>query len=1219
MKTQFFRFTFFLLICFALSLTATAQVISIPEPAPPPPDVRAYFNLDPYYEQWIDVKGFPVLASGKVNPYAVKEAAWQIRQMIGHRPDILQAMVQNKARFSIIPHTEIITDIPEYSSDPRPDFLIFRERGWGGSEGATVTASEEGILHYSGSYGTGYNVLIHEFAHGIHLLGLNTFDPTFEERLNTTYKTAMQRGLWSGTYASSDMREYWAEGTMGWFLLNGRGSFSHFGNTRQALKAYDPGLAALLSEVYGDTEWRYTPVTDRLNQPHLQGFDPQDSPAFVGFPELEAVFQQLRDPYSDGGGRWVDLKPYDPTLLPNLIESITFGPYTMFVLVNLSGEDVLLYKVRPNGTERYRLRLPPNWIRYTSGRVGQLLVVKDSDGKNLAVFQAEKKIGRAFITPVLHLITHGLSKVSGDNQSGVSGAALSNPFVVEARDQNLTPLEGVSVTFTVAAGGGTLSVTHTTTNANGRAESTLTLGPNFGTNTVLASAAGVAGTVTFNAVAEAMGDIPDPNLLAAVLTALNKPDNDPITPSEIATVTRIDAENAGITNLIGLEHAIHLRELHLWKNSVKDLSPLSGLTNLTGLYLGGSSASDLSPLAGLTNLESLFLDSNGISDLSPLAGLTNLTRLALGNNSVKDLSPLTGLTSLRWIRLASNNISDLSPLVANTGLGSEDEVDVRGNPLNYASIYTRIPELQSRGVTVEFDTRKVQRLLKISGDNQQGTVDAVLADPLVIEVMDERNTAFAGVPVTFTVTDGSGTVSVTSTTTDENGRAQSTLTLGPDLGQNTVLVSAAETEMQVIFNAISSPPTVEYLWSIPAGTSLIHVPLKVTAVDGVAKTITTISDLYDTLGGALTVNFLMTYDSQAQGFRTYFGVSDRGTSADVDLTDEMGILANLKTATPVRLTGDALGTGGTSTITLTSGLNLVGLPLNNSSITRVSDLFTLEGILGNVPVIILTEAGDFQSVGRAGDPWDIPITGGQGFILTAQQPATVTISGEAWTNASNSTAAPSLAGIAGRNTTPVLALKGVVVDERTGANETGFRVSVKNLSTGSAVTALTAPDEAGYRLAVVDIETGRAAAIGDTLKISAQSPNPFIGVKPLRYTITADDVKQSLIQLPELVAYEIPKETQLLANYPNPFNPETWIPYRLAEDAFVTLTIYDQGGRIVRTLEVGHRIAAVYEDRSKAIYWDGRNDVGERVASGVYFYHLSAGDYSATRRMVILK
>ena len=102
--------------------------------------------------------------------------------------------------------------------------------------------------------------------------------------------------------------------------------------------------------------------------------------------------------------------------------------------------------------------------------------------------------------------------------------------------------------------------------------------------------------------------------------------------------------------------------------------------------------------------------------------------------------------------------------------------------------------------------------------------------------------------------------------------------------------------------------------------------------------------------------------------------------------------------------------------------------------------------------------------------------------------------------------------------------------------------------------------------------------------------------------------------LEQLLISLTPIKTELLANYPNPFNPETWIPYQLAEDAFVTLTIYDQTGQVVRTLEVGHQIAAVYENRSKAIHWAGRNGLGEQVASGVYFYHLSAGNYSATRR-----
>ena len=113
-----------------------------------------------------------------------------------------------------------------------------------------------------------------------------------------------------------------------------------------------------------------------------------------------------------------------------------------------------------------------------------------------------------------------------------------------------------------------------------------------------------------------------------------------------------------------------------------------------------------------------------------------------------------------------------------------------------------------------------------------------------------------------------------------------------------------------------------------------------------------------------------------------------------------------------------------------------------------------------------------------------------------------------------------------------------------------------------------------------------------------------------------EDAKRRAVQLR---TGQVPKETKLLANYPNPFNPETWIPYRLAEAAEVALTIYDADGQVVRTIDVGHRTAAVYESRSKAIYWDGKNTVGEQVASGVYFYNLQAGDYSQTRKMLVVK
>ena len=1290
---------------FAANLNVGApRTVYISDPVPPSLTVRDAFNLDPFYQQWIDVEGLPVLGSEKVNPYALKEAAWLIWQMIGHRPDVIEVWVQNRVRYSVMAYNEILTDIPEFSAN-HIDFLVFRTRGEAGTAipEPTVTSAEENLLG-DGSY----SILIHEFGHAVHLHGLKLIDPTFDDRLQRAYDTAMANGLWQGTYASSNSWEYWAEGTQAWFYPNGGGSFNNYGNTRQALKAYDPGLAALLTEIYGDGDWRYTIPATRTHLPHLQGFNPQDVPTFQPPVEVVQLYEQFRNPNSDGGGKWVDLRPYDPSLLLSLNESRTVGKDTMITFMNFTQTDILLYWVSWDGTENFWKRVPPHETQWTPTRAGSIYLIKDSLGKNLAVFQAVAKTGRALIVPSLALITPGLSKISGDNQTGVSRTALANPFVVEVRDEGLSVLEGISVTFTVTTGDGTLSVMHTTTDENGRAESTFTLGPNLGTNTVSVSATGIAQPVIFTAVAEAAVAIPDSNLRAAVETALGKVPADTITASETETLTRLQAPNADIRDLTGLELATNLTRLNLggesvgseyvnsntisdlsplagltnltqldlWGNNISDISALASLTNLAGLWLGVNSISDISVVADLTHLINLGLEGNNISDISAVAGLTNLNWLNLGansildvsvvanlanltwlnlgsnnvfdvsalagltqlkmlylwDNSISDLSPVEGLTDLTFLLLRDNRITDISALVANMGLGSGDTVDVRANPLSYQSIHTHIPTLQQRGVTVEFNNRTPAPPLKISGDDQQAAPGTTLEHPFVVEVRDQNGEVFAGVPVTFAITAGGGTLSVTNTIADANGRAQSILTLGPNPETNTISVSATRIAGSVTFHAISDIPFIEYILSIPAGTSLIHVPLRVTAVDKIEKIIESVGDLYDALGGASVVNFLITYDSATQGWLSYFVPSDKGSSADAALTDDKGIIVGLRTPVSIQLRGNPLGTDGNSAITLTPGINLVGLPLRDSRVRRVSHLFALDGIGGNVPVIILTDNGEFKAVGRADDPGDIAITGGQAFIMTAQREAMVTISGDGWYNVSEVAAGPplSLKSIEVGHTTPVLGVRGSIIDEGTGVNNAGLRVRVKNLSTGRAVAAVAKdvqpsrtdkrePAGVGYQVTIVDVETGRAARIGDILEVSVRSPDPFIGVQPLQYTVTAEDVRQSLIQLSALVAYEIPVETELLHNYPNPFNPETWIPYRLAEDAFVTLTIYDGAGHLVRTLEVGHRIAAVYESRSKTIYWDGRNRLGEQVASGVYFYHLSAGDYSATRKMLVMK
>ena len=310
----------------------------------------------------------------------------------------------------------------------------------------------------------------------------------------------------------------------------------------------------------------------------------------------------------------------------------------------------------------------------------------------------------------------------------------------------------------------------------------------------------------------------------------------------------------------------------------------------------------------------------------------------------------------------------------------------------------------------------------------------MLADPFVVEIRDENGKPLRRITVAFTITAGRGAMSVVTSTTDSDGRVASLLTLSSEPGINRVQVSAEGLSQTVVFNVegtvppsepmpseeemttpmpesmvgqdietpISTPEpatSLEFDLSLPSGFNLIHIPLKVRALDGMAQTIESVADLYAALGGANNLNWLITHDSQTQTWHGYFGDADRGTAADKVLTDETGILADVKTPISVHLAGDALGENGMSAITLTPGLNLVGLLLRDPRLTRVSDLLALEGSANNLRVIVVTDNGTFKAVGRAGDSGDIPITGGQGFLLFAQGAAMVSIIGDGWTSA----------------------------------------------------------------------------------------------------------------------------------------------------------------------------------------------------------------------------
>ena len=679
-----------------------------------------------------------------------------------------------------------------------------------------------------------------------------------------------------------------------------------------------------------------------------------------------------------------------------------------------------------------------------------------------------------------------LAKISGDNQNGSTGIALPQPFVVEVRDRNGDPVEGVTVTFTVTAGGGSLDPSTMQTNAGGRAWTRLTPGDTAGGNSVRASVAGIAQGVIFRA--EATLAPPPPMLriisgdgqvgtpgqtLEPLVVELRDRNAQPVagffiifTHSDGSLSTVLDVTDskgrAESTLTLGSEAGTTTVTVYAGRASVifeaTVTLPPTGLVKISGDNQSGYTGAALAkpfvvevrdrngdPVAGATVT---FTVTGGGGSLNRGTAQTNArgrasSRLTLGNspgaNSVT--VSVAGLSQTRRFT-AEGTVPPPPPVIlkisGNGQVGVPGQtlepfvVEVRnqdGDPLvgvfviflhDDGSLNTVLAATDSNGraeailtlgsdtgvttvtvqvreVSVAFKARVISppaKLLIISGDDQTGPAGGLLGRPFVVEVRDADRNPIPGVPVSFTVSSGGGSLNPETTRANANGRAWSLLTLGIMPGTNSVTVSAPGLAETVTFHAVGE--LLEFNLSLTAGINLIHVPLRVTTINGTPGSIQSVGDLYDALDGAGIVNYLITYDAQARQWRSYFGPADRGTPADRRLANDTGILAGMRTPVSVRLTGAALGTNGSSTITLTPGLNLVGLPLRNRNISRVSDLFGFPGIGGNVSTISFTENGAFKSVGRVGDPGDIPITGGQSFILNARAAAIIPIAGAPW-------------------------------------------------------------------------------------------------------------------------------------------------------------------------------------------------------------------------------
>ncbi|MEY4485346.1 MAG: hypothetical protein RL693_2798 [Verrucomicrobiota bacterium] len=268
-------------------------------------DPQGRNGVPSFYTQSVSANGFAIVASAKVNPYALKEAAYLINQMLSHRPDVRAAMIKSGARLCLMAYNEFTTDLPEFArmadhpvegfeDVSAKDYWDARARGLGGSEtDPFCTAAEENILGYPGDPYEKECILIHDFAHCIHLRGMINADPTFDARLKATYEAAMKAGLWKGKYASVNHCEYFAEGVQSWFDNNRVNDHDHnHVNTRALLLEYDPGLAAMCHEVFGETVLKYTKPATRLSE-HMTDYDPATAPAFVWPERLKKAKEEI--------------------------------------------------------------------------------------------------------------------------------------------------------------------------------------------------------------------------------------------------------------------------------------------------------------------------------------------------------------------------------------------------------------------------------------------------------------------------------------------------------------------------------------------------------------------------------------------------------------------------------------------------------------------------------------------------------------------------------------------------------------------------------------------------------------------------------------------------------------------------------------------------------------------------------------------------------------
>lgn len=708
-------------------------------------------------------------------------------------------------------------------------------------------------------------------------------------------------------------------------------------------------------------------------------------------------------------------------------------------------------------------------------------------------------------------------------------------------------------------------------------------------------------------------DITDLSPLAELkkLTGLGISGNPVSDVSPLAGLIRLEGINAVGTNirdfspLAGLPR---LRWLDVSENPSKSLDFVKSLKTLRRLEVRNGSISDISALAEFTQLQVLNLDENLISDVSPLSKLKGLREVYLRNNLITDVSPLSSLGTLEVLDLRDNAIADVSPLEA---LINKDVVKWHWNPafpeggpmLKGPWLWVMLPDagfLNGTDLLAEASEKKItERNIATHGATEGAAVGNRVWTTHTLKTPWEENFWDNLTEMSKDLEWSAGRVS--------HQVAYGSILITSPRAQETTLFAGSDTNHKVWLNGTLVGEHLNgwahnyqafYPVTLKQGTNVLLVAVH-------------------TDGGA---------------FGAFFGFAP---DADYKVL-RPGARFAFSTQTPQLAVGERL----TLHVRAENVTDLAGYQTN---ITFNPDILKANGVREG-GFLKQASGQTFFQKGRIQNPKG-EIRG----IKTTQFKGGVSGTG--------TLLSVTFTAIAEGRTT--VKLRNFQAGSRTGKAVGGFAPEI-SIQVGGGAVSIPAWDvnEDGVTdaqdLLLVTLALGQKPPKNPRTDVNkdggvdakdAQIVTEHLGegdapAAPLHAEtfakLTPEAVRQAieflriaddgsavyshaLTRLQELLVLLIPEKTTLLANYPNPFNPETWIPYQLAKDSEVLISIYDTTGRLVRTLSLGFQSAGFYNSQGRAAYWDGRNGVGEPVASGLYFYTLTAGDFTATRKLLILK